>query len=119
MKKALKTVFLFMILGLCAANAQQTRVTKYNIGSPIHFVAPVFPVGVPPSSEKVRLEYTVLEDGSVERESVHVIETSNVLYNQSAIDALSQFKYKPRTENGKPVKSPRSRTMIEYKINFR
>lgn len=115
----MKNLLLFMILSLpLMANAQTER-KLINIGSPIFYVAPVFPTGVMPSNEKVRLSFTVLEDGSVDAGSIMVFETSNVLYNQSAIDALSQFRYNVRMENGKPVKSPNSRTAVEYKINIR
>jgi|TARA_R110002096_G_scaffold416576_2_gene619257 TonB-like protein len=102
-----------------AAHAQQNDRPLINIGAPIHYVAPVFPAGVMPSNEKVRLSFTVLEDGTVDATSIEVIETSNVLYNLSATDALAQFRYRPRLEGGKPVKTPRSRTTIEYRIEVR
>jgi len=118
MNGALITALILLIAYPFTASGQSS--TKLvNIGSPIEFVAPTFPVGVTPSNEKVRLQFTVREDGAVDPESIEVIETSNVLYNQSAIDALSQFKYKPRIVNGTAVATPGSRTLVEYKINIR
>lgn len=109
-----------MILAVCPLIASgQSNTNLINIGSPIQFVAPTFPAGVTPSNEKVRLRFTVREDGAVDTESIEVIETSNVLYNQSAVDALSQFKYKPRIVDGKAVATPGSRTLVEYKITIR
>ena len=104
---------------LSTAHAQQSGRQLINIGAPVYYVAPVFPADVMPSNEKVRLSFTVLEDGTVDTTSVEVIETSNVLYNQSAALALAQFRYKPRLEGGKPVKTPGSRTTIEYRIEVR
>lgn len=102
-----------------AAHAHQSSRQLINIGTPVYYVAPAFPAGVMPSNEKVRLLFTVLEDGTVDATSIEVIETSNALYNQSATDALAQFRYKPRLEDGKPVKTPGSRTTIEYRIEVR
>ena len=109
-----------MLLAAYPVTASGQSGTKLiNIGAPIEFVAPTFPVGITPSNEKVRLQFTVREDGGVDPESIEVIETSNVLYNQSAIDALSQFKYKPRIVDGEGVATPGSRTLVEYRINIR
>ncbi len=103
--------------GMSVANTQSRKLI--NIGSPIHFVAPIFPAGVMPSNEIVRLQFTVSKTGDVDPDSIEVIETSNVLYNQSAIDALAQFRYAVRSENGQPVATPGSRTKIEYAITVR
>ena len=116
--KIFTSIFLALTL-FNASQAQQSTRALINIGAPIHYVAPVFPAGVMPSNEKVRLSFSVLEDGSVDATSIEVIETSNVLYNQSAVDALAQFRYRPRLEGGKPVKTPGSRTTIEYRIEVR
>lgn len=118
----MKTIIITTLIMLAAfsfAASGHTQNNLINIGSPIEFVAPTFPVGITPTNEKVRLRFTVREDGAVDHESIEVIETSNVLYNQSAIHALSQFKYKPRIVNGKPVATPGNRTLVEYKITVR
>ncbi|MBT5074343.1 MAG: hypothetical protein HOJ34_14310 [Kordiimonadaceae bacterium] len=115
MKKLILIIYAVMLVGAFA----QTTTRLINIGPPVHFVAPQFPEGVSPSNEIIRLQFTVAKSGDVLKKSIEVIETSNVLYNQSAIDALSQFKYKPRLEDGIPVATPNSRTTIEYQINVR
>ena len=122
MKNAMKYFAFLSVLLLCSEAIAQSSTSGsrlINIGPPIHYVAPVFPEGVTPSSEKVRLRFTVTETGSVDPTTIEVIETSNVLYNQSAIDALSQFKYNPRMENGQAVPTPNSRTLIEYRVTVR
>ena len=117
MNKLCLTILIMIIGGMSVANAQSRKLI--NIGSPVYFVAPIFPAGVMPSNETVRLQFTVTKTGDVDPDSIEVIETSNVLYNQSAVDALSQFRYAVRTENGQPVATPNSRTKIEYAISVR
>ncbi len=122
MKNAMKYLFSFTIIFLgMDVKAQNVTLGSQliDIGSPIHYVAPVFPAGITPSNEKVRLRFTVSETGAVDPESIEVIETSNVLYNQSAADALSQFRYNPRIENGEAVPTPNNRTLIEYRVTVR
>jgi TonB family protein len=58
----------------------------------------------------VELEATIGVDGKVK--NVHVT-TGNSLLRQSAINAVSQWRYKPAVLNGTPVESP-----VEIKLTF-
>ena len=70
---------------------------------PIVKVAPVYP-----SSAQARglegyviVEFTVTKLGAV-KEPI-VIESSNAIFNKSALKAVLKFKYKPRVVNGEPI----------------
>jgi len=70
---------------------------------PIVKVAPVYP-----SSAQARglegyviVEFTVTKNGSV-KEPV-VVESTNAIFNKSALKAVLKFKYKPRVVNGEPI----------------
>lgn len=116
--------FLALMMVLATAAPLMAQENPYgdrliNIGKPIHYVMPTFPEGVSPSSQKVRLRFTVTETGTVDPDSIEVIETSDVRYNQNAIDALSQYRYKPRIVNGEAVPTPNSRILIEWRVTVR
>lgn len=68
----------------------------------LHYVKPVHPEeAIRDSLEgKVFLKFMVNLDGSVS--DVHVLRGTEV-FHQAAIDAVSQFQFKPAEHNGKPV----------------
>jgi protein TonB len=63
----------------------------------------------------VKLEFTVLEDGTVA--DIKVLESSpKRVFDRSAMRALQRWKFKPRIVNGKPEKQ-RAIQVIEFKLN--
>jgi protein TonB len=63
----------------------------------------------------VKLEFTVLEDGTVS--NVKVLDASpKRVFNKSAKRAILRWKFKPRIVNGSPVKQQAVQT-IEFKLN--
>jgi len=64
---------------------------------------------------EVHIELTILEDGSVDKNSI-VITNSNPegYFEETVIRAASMFKYKPKMVNGKPQKV----TGVKYKFTF-
>jgi len=63
----------------------------------------------------VKLEFTVLENGTVA--DVKVLESNpKRVFDRSAIRALSHWKFKPRMVNGKAVKQ-RAIQVIDFKLN--
>lgn len=83
---------------------------------PIVKVAPVFPVLAASRGLEgyVVLEYTITPSGSVQ--DVVVVESSDDIFEESAIHAISRFKYKPRIVEGQPVHVHRVRTKVNFKI---
>ena len=81
---------------------------------PMVKVAPVYP----PDAASQRLEghvivdYTVAADGSTQ--DVRVIESSSALFERSAQESASQYRYKPCVIDGQPVAVAGVRTRIEY-----
>jgi len=63
----------------------------------------------------VKLEFTVLEDGSVTDVKVLQSQPKRV-FDRSAMRALSHWKFKPRIVNGKAMKQ-RAIQVIEFKLN--
>ena len=73
-----------------------------NKPEPIHQVAPTYPeiarkAGL---TGKVFLKFLVGKDGRVS--NVQVLRGQEI-FRQAAIDALSQFRFKPARQNDKPV----------------
>lgn len=58
----------------------------------------------------VRLEFTVTEDGSVTDIKVREARPPRV-FDQAAINALGQWKFRPAMENGKPVRKRAAQTL--------
>lgn len=62
----------------------------------------------------VRLEFTILADGTVS--DVSVIDSKpRQIFNRSAYQAVLRWKFKPRIIDGKPV-SRRARTTVEFEL---
>ena len=38
------------------------------------------------------------------------------MFNSSAIDSASRYKYKPRVENGEPIEVPGVRTRVVFRL---
>lgn len=62
----------------------------------------------------VTLEFTVTRQGTV-RDPV-VIESSNSVFDQAAIDAVLRFRYRPRVIDGEPVDVPGVRFRISFRL---
>lgn len=62
----------------------------------------------------VTMEFTILEDGSVEDPSV-VSSNPPRLFDRSALRAITRWKFKPRIVDGRPVKR-RATLPLEFKL---
>jgi protein TonB len=60
----------------------------------------------------VIVEFTITLTGAVE--DVRVLESTNTIFNSSAIRAVAKFKYKPRIVNGEPV----AVTSVRHKVTY-
>lgn len=63
----------------------------------------------------VQLEFDVTAAGSVE--NVRVVESSDVRFEQSAVDALAAWRYLPRIAGGKRVRSDDVHTIIRFVLS--
>ena len=101
------------------ADAQQnapdrTAFTEYL---PVYKVPPVYP---PEAVERrtegyVVVEFTVTETGSTA--NVRVVESSDPIFNASAIESASQYRYTPRVTDGATVEVPGVRTRLLYVLD--
>ncbi len=62
---------------------------------------------------KVILQAVIAEDGSVEH--VEVLRSSNAGFEESAIEAIRQWRYEPATKDGKPI-SVYFTVVVEYEL---
>ena len=85
---------------------------------PIVKVAPMYPPGAQSRGIEgwVLLEFTVTETGSVEDPKVIEAEPAGT-FDEAAKKAVVKFKYKPRVDNGKPVRVPHVQHLITFKID--
>ncbi len=66
----------------------------------------------------VLLSFTVTENGSVEDPRV-LDAKQNSIFDNAASRAVQGVKYKPRVENGKPIRVPNVQHLITFKIDDR
>jgi bla regulator protein blaR1 len=83
---------------------------------PIVRVAPRYPVQAAEQRLEgwVIVEFTVTETGQVD--DVVIVESTDPVFHQSAIDAASRFRYQPRMIDGEPVRVPGVRNMFTYAL---
>jgi bla regulator protein blaR1 len=98
------------------AVAQQSGVSD-NEYLPIVKVAPVYPARALARGLEgyVVLRFSINETGSVE--SVEVADSSSSLFEEAAIESALKFKYRPRLENGSPVRVDGVMTRIEFVLD--
>lgn len=84
---------------------------------PIVKVAPTYPRGALSRGLEgdVLLEYTVTKQGSV-RDPV-VLESTNPVFDQAAIDSALRYKYKPRVVDGEAIEVPGVRTRVVFRLD--
>ncbi len=63
----------------------------------------------------VVLEYTVTRQGSVR--DPKVLQSTDPVFNQAAIDSALRYKYKPRVINGEAQEVPAVRTRIKFRMS--
>jgi protein TonB len=61
----------------------------------------------------VALRYVVLADGTVDQTSITILESTHVLFEQAAMRAIGQARFRPGRMQGTPV-----RVMVEQRIVF-
>lgn len=87
---------------------------------PIVKVAPMYPESAASRGIEgyVLLQFTVTETGSVENPQVIEAQPPGV-FDDAAKKAVLRFKYKPRVENGKPVRVEGVKQVITFKLDKR
>lgn len=91
------------------------RSEKVSIGLPIHSPAAKYPSWQAAQRQDgwVLLEYTILANGLTA--DVRVIDSSPAdLFDQSAIDAVQQYRYQPIEVDGSVISVDRVRTKITF-----
>ncbi|MDR3417245.1 MAG: TonB family protein [Nevskia sp.] len=85
---------------------------------PIVKVAPMYPESAASRGIEgyVLLQFTVTETGAVEDPQVIEAQPSGV-FDDAAKKAVLRFKYKPRVENGKPVRVQGVKQVITFKLD--
>ena len=94
---------------LVSAVASGDEVVPPEVISKVDAVLPVS--APPPLHEHVVLEFTITEDGVVH--DVVVIESAGEAWDQAAVDALTQWRFKPALHQGKTVAS---RTQLTFNV---
>ena len=64
---------------------------------------------------RVLIEFTISKSGSVKNPKVIAYEPSKI-FNKAALKAVSQWKYNPKIENGKPVEQKGIRIAIPFRL---
>ena len=85
---------------------------------PIVKVAPVYPRRALQRGIEgwVLLEFTVSKQGTVKDIRVIDSQPKTKIFHRAAIKAAAKFKYKPRTEDGKPIEVPGVRNRIIFRM---
>tara|TARA_B100000809_G_C15004380_1_gene482666 strand:- start:449 stop:838 length:390 start_codon:yes stop_codon:yes gene_type:complete len=91
------------------------RSEKIELGLPIHSPAAKYPSWQVAKRQDgwVLLEYTILTNGRTH--NVHVIDSSPTkIFDQSAIDAVQQYRYRPIQQNGQVISVDQVRSKITF-----
>ncbi len=85
---------------------------------PIVKVAPVYPRRALQRGIEgwVLLEFTVTRQGTTKDIRVIDSQPKSKIFHRAAIKAAAKFKYKPRTEDGKPIEVPGVRNRIVFRM---
>jgi TonB family protein len=62
----------------------------------------------------VLLEFTITVDGTTK--DIVVVESSDPVFNQAAVDALARWRYRPKIEDGQPVERRGVKTKIIFQL---
>jgi protein TonB len=83
---------------------------------PIVKVAPIYPARAAQRGIQgyVIVEFTVTRSGTTK--DVHVVESTNSIFERAAVEAAYKFKYKPRVIDGEAVEVPGVRNKITFKL---
>lgn len=83
---------------------------------PIVRVRPVYPARAQTSGLEgwVLVRFDILENGSVA--NVTVVESSSAVFERSAINAASKFRYKPRVVDGVPLVTTGIQNLFRYEM---
>lgn len=91
---------------------RQQAVTR-NPPRPLHVVPPQYPARAYADGRKgsVTVGFTIAKDGTTR--NIHILESDPPgLFDAAARDAVSQWLFRPATENGKPVSINVSQTLV-------
>ena len=91
----------------------QRAAAQSDAPAPIHVVPPQYPARALQRgrSGAVTLRFTIDVNGSTK--DIEVVESSSSVFEDAAVEALSKWRYAPRTENGQPVEW-RVQTIIRF-----
>src|SRR5688572_9800486 len=89
-------------------------VTQNDEGlTPLVRVAPAYPTRTAScESGAVALRFTVDTDGTTK--DIEIVESSSRLFERPAIEAVSQWRYTPPTENGRPAAKRGLQTILRF-----
>jgi TonB family protein len=62
----------------------------------------------------VVLEFTITVEGTTK--DIVVVESSDPVFNQAAVDALAKWRYSPKIEDGQPVERRGVKTRIVFQL---
>lgn len=86
-------------------------------GTPLVRVSPIYPIRAANRGIEgwVEIEFTIERDGGVILARVVDAEPS-AIFNRSALRAVSQWRYRPPTQDGRPVRRDGVRVVIEFQL---
>jgi protein TonB len=86
--------------------------------TPIVRIEPKYPIEAARDGKEgwVQLRFTINELGGVD--DVEVIDAEpKRIFDREAIRALRKWKYRPKVEDGKPVRQPGIQVQLDFKLN--
>jgi TonB family protein len=97
-----------------ATGAEKARKNEYKL---IRTISPKYPRKAQTYGIEgyVVVGYTVTKEGNV-TDPIILDGSSQGIFNQPAIEAVLQYKYKPRLVNGEPVDAPGARTTLTFEM---
>src|SRR5262245_35759780 len=117
MNESLKRFLTTLALGaLIAPFTLNSSGAAAQTGEPtlVHRVPPQYPARALQRgrSGAVTLRFTIDANGATK--DIEVVESTSSIFEDAAVKALSQWRYVPLIENGKPVERPGVQTVISF-----
>ncbi len=114
---------LISIVGTHLAAAQPTHLSLEIVGGqtvPLHEVEPVYPIRA--FNRKIegwaQVKFTITPAGTVDPDSIEVTDAQpRGMFDTSAMQAIAQFRFEPRIQDGVAVELPNVQHVFRYKLD--
>ena len=109
-----RTVIHGMALSLLLVFTGPAQGDSVHPAEPIDLTPPAYPPGADMAEGSAKVSFTVGTDGHVSEAAI-VGSSGNPVLDKAALEAVSRWSFKPRTQDGRPVEQPDTTVVLNFK----